>query len=92
MDRFIISNAGIRIPPIIYGTAWKKDATERLVRLAIRNGFRGIDTACQPKDWPAAISTCKPNSPRSPAKTRSECPMIPRQRYRTRWQSRSPRP
>jgi diketogulonate reductase-like aldo/keto reductase len=54
MDRFIISNAGIRIPPIIYGTAWKKDATERLVRLAIRNGFRGIDTACQPKHYDEA--------------------------------------
>jgi len=40
-----------RIPSILYGTAWKKNDTERLVRLAIRSGFRGIDTACQPKHY-----------------------------------------
>jgi diketogulonate reductase-like aldo/keto reductase len=39
------------IPRIIYGTAWKKDATERLVTTAIRQGFRAIDTACQPKHY-----------------------------------------
>ena len=38
-------------PGIIYGTAWKKEATEGLVRLALQNGFRGIDTACQPKHY-----------------------------------------
>ncbi|HEY6452310.1 MAG TPA: aldo/keto reductase [Steroidobacteraceae bacterium] len=36
---------------ILYGTAWKQDDTERLVRLAIEAGFRGIDTACQPKHY-----------------------------------------
>jgi len=36
---------------ILYGTAWKEDDTERLVRLAIETGFRGIDTACQPKHY-----------------------------------------
>jgi diketogulonate reductase-like aldo/keto reductase len=51
MDRFILSNCNIRVPRIIYGTAWKKDATEKLVRLALQNGFRGIDTACQPKHY-----------------------------------------
>jgi len=48
------SNAGVRIPRIIYGTAWKKTDTERLVELAIRAGFRGIDTACQPKHYDEA--------------------------------------
>jgi diketogulonate reductase-like aldo/keto reductase len=38
-------------PPIIYGTAWKKEQTEALVFRAIRAGFRGIDTACQPKHY-----------------------------------------
>jgi diketogulonate reductase-like aldo/keto reductase len=38
-------------PPIIYGTAWKKEHTEALVARAIRAGFRGIDTACQPKHY-----------------------------------------
>jgi diketogulonate reductase-like aldo/keto reductase len=51
MDPFILSNSKIRVPRIIYGTAWKKSATEGLVKLAIGNGFRGIDTACQPKHY-----------------------------------------
>jgi diketogulonate reductase-like aldo/keto reductase len=38
-------------PRIIYGTAWKKSDTERLVSTAIQQGFRGIDTACQPKHY-----------------------------------------
>lgn len=36
---------------ILYGTAWKQDDTERLVKRAIEFGFRGIDTACQPKHY-----------------------------------------
>jgi diketogulonate reductase-like aldo/keto reductase len=40
-----------RMPPILYGTAWKKEETQRLVSLAIQQGFRGIDTACQPKHY-----------------------------------------
>jgi len=43
--------AGIRMPQILYGTAWKKADTERLVATAIREGFRGFDTACQPKHY-----------------------------------------
>ena len=39
------------LPAILYGTAWKKDRTENLVYLALKNGFRGIDTACQPKHY-----------------------------------------
>lgn len=38
-------------PRIIYGTAWKKDATASLVTRALQAGFRGIDTACQPKHY-----------------------------------------
>jgi diketogulonate reductase-like aldo/keto reductase len=51
MDQFITSTAGVRVPSILYGTAWKKEATARLVEFAIREGFRGIDTACQPKHY-----------------------------------------
>jgi len=36
---------------MIYGTAWKKEQTDTLVSLAIENGFRAIDTACQPKHY-----------------------------------------
>jgi diketogulonate reductase-like aldo/keto reductase len=41
----------MRMPGILYGTAWKKEETEALVRQAIAQGFRGIDTACQPKHY-----------------------------------------
>ncbi|HEX8170904.1 MAG TPA: aldo/keto reductase [Thermoanaerobaculia bacterium] len=36
---------------MIYGTAWKDEDTERLVRIAIEAGFRGIDTANQRKHY-----------------------------------------
>ncbi|KAF3940447.1 hypothetical protein ABW19_dt0204759 [Dactylella cylindrospora] len=39
------------IPRLVYGTAWKKDATARLVSQAIASGFRGVDTACQPRHY-----------------------------------------
>ncbi len=39
------------IPTFLYGTAWKEDATERLTRLAIEAGFRGIDTANQRRHY-----------------------------------------
>jgi diketogulonate reductase-like aldo/keto reductase len=51
MDTFITSAANVRVPRIIYGTAWKKSETAHLVAKAIRQGFRGIDTACQPKHY-----------------------------------------
>jgi diketogulonate reductase-like aldo/keto reductase len=41
----------MNMPPILYGTAWKKGRTAELVSSAIREGFRGIDTACQPKHY-----------------------------------------
>jgi len=37
----------IPIPPFLYGTAWKKEATAHVVQLAVRAGFTGIDTANQ---------------------------------------------
>ena len=39
------------IPALVYGTAWKNEATSDLVYQALSNGFRGIDTACQPKHY-----------------------------------------
>ncbi|RHY84962.1 hypothetical protein DYB37_004071 [Aphanomyces astaci] len=35
----------------MYGTAWKKERTAELVVQAVQAGFRGIDTACQPKHY-----------------------------------------
>jgi diketogulonate reductase-like aldo/keto reductase len=37
----------IPIPSFMYGTAWKKDATKKLVQLAVASGFKAIDTANQ---------------------------------------------
>lgn len=39
------------MPPLIYGTAWKKERTKELVIQAVKAGFKGIDTACQPKHY-----------------------------------------
>ncbi len=48
---FVMSAYGVWIPKIIYGTAWKEDRTEALVEQALMLGFRGIDTAGQPKHY-----------------------------------------
>jgi diketogulonate reductase-like aldo/keto reductase len=42
---------GVRVPRFIYGTAWKENETERLTALALRQGFRGIDTANQRRHY-----------------------------------------
>ncbi|HEU5076767.1 MAG TPA: aldo/keto reductase [Polyangiaceae bacterium] len=42
------------MPPLLYGTAWKEERTSSLVELALDVGFRGIDTACQPKHYDEA--------------------------------------
>jgi diketogulonate reductase-like aldo/keto reductase len=38
-------------PKLLYGTAWKKNKTKDLVLLALRHGFTGVDTACQPRHY-----------------------------------------
>jgi diketogulonate reductase-like aldo/keto reductase len=48
------SSYGVTMPLILYGTAWKKEKTAGLVEQAINLGFRGIDTACQPKHYDEA--------------------------------------
>jgi len=39
------------VPDFIYGTAWKEDRTPALTELALRMGFRGIDTANQRRHY-----------------------------------------
>jgi diketogulonate reductase-like aldo/keto reductase len=48
---YVTTNENIKMPSVIYGTAWKEDETARLVELALKKGFRGVDTACQPKHY-----------------------------------------
>ena len=43
--------AGTPVPSFVYGTAWKELETERLTRLALEAGFRGIDTANQRRHY-----------------------------------------
>ena len=39
------------IPDFLYGTAWKEDRTAALTELAVKSGFRGIDTANQRRHY-----------------------------------------
>lgn len=39
------------VPAFIYGTAWKKEDSANLVYLALCSGFKGFDTAAQPKHY-----------------------------------------
>ncbi|KAH7155257.1 NADP-dependent oxidoreductase domain-containing protein [Dactylonectria estremocensis] len=46
-----LKGSATTIPKLVYGTAWKKDRSADLVYEALKNGFRGIDTAAQPKHY-----------------------------------------
>lgn len=46
MKSLIASNQ-VSMPSFMYGTAWKKEDTARLVKLAVEAGFRSLDTANQ---------------------------------------------
>ncbi len=50
-SRYVMTTEGVKMPNLIYGTAWKKERTAKLVVKAVQAGFRGIDTACQPKHY-----------------------------------------
>jgi diketogulonate reductase-like aldo/keto reductase len=39
------------VPDFLYGTAWKENRTAALTELALRAGFRAIDTANQRKHY-----------------------------------------
>jgi diketogulonate reductase-like aldo/keto reductase len=45
---------GVPVPRFFYGTAWKETKTARLTEMALRAGFRGIDTANQRKHYDEA--------------------------------------
>jgi diketogulonate reductase-like aldo/keto reductase len=42
---------GLSVPSFLYGTAWKEERTAALVEVALRAGFRGIDTANQRRHY-----------------------------------------
>ena len=45
------ANPPSALPNFLYGTAWKEDRTPTLTELAMRVGFRGIDTANQRRHY-----------------------------------------
>lgn len=45
---------GVRAPRFLYGTAWKEGRTRELTALALRQGFRGVDTANQRRHYDEA--------------------------------------
>jgi diketogulonate reductase-like aldo/keto reductase len=45
------ANQSSALPLFLYGTAWKEDRTPMLTELAVRMGFRGIDTANQRRHY-----------------------------------------
>ncbi len=45
---------GVPVPRFLYGTAWKEQETRRLTELALRQGFRGVDTANQRRHYDEA--------------------------------------
>ncbi len=45
---------GVRVPRFLYGTAWKEQRTQGLTELALRQGFRGLDTANQRRHYDEA--------------------------------------
>jgi diketogulonate reductase-like aldo/keto reductase len=51
MPERMMSIEGKPIPRFLYGTAWKENETRRLTELALKQGFRGIDTANQRRHY-----------------------------------------
>src|SRR5579862_8544291 len=45
------ANQPSTLPYFLYGTAWKEERTPALTELALRMGFRGIDTANQRRHY-----------------------------------------
>jgi diketogulonate reductase-like aldo/keto reductase len=49
-DRTLVID-GVTVPRFLYGTAWKEDRTRPLTEQALRQGFRGLDTANQRRHY-----------------------------------------
>ena len=61
------------MPTFLYGTAWKEDRTAALTELALRSGFRAIDTANQRRHYcEAAVGEGVAAAYRAGVVTRSE--------------------
>jgi len=61
------------VPEFLYGTAWKEGRTAELTELALRMGFRGIDTANQRRHYyEAGVGQALANAFRAGVATRAD--------------------
>jgi len=51
MTSRMLAIESVQVPSFLYGTAWKENETQRLTEMALRQGFRGIDTANQRRHY-----------------------------------------
>lgn len=51
----LLANGSSWEVPFLYGTAWKTTRTKELVAMAVKKGFRKIDTAAQPRHYQEAL-------------------------------------
>ena len=51
LEKLALHGSKQAVPAFLYGTAWKKEKTADLVYQALCSGFRGVDTAAQPKHY-----------------------------------------
>jgi len=51
MTSRMLAIESVQVPRFLYGTAWKENETQRLTEMALRQGFRGIDTANQRRHY-----------------------------------------
>ena len=82
---------GVSVPRLLYGTAWKEGETERLTALALRQGFRGVDTANQRKHYhEAAVGRAVAAAISGGVVTREELFLQTKFTFRTGQDSRMP--
>lgn len=51
LSEFVTTNAGVKMPRLIYTTVSQQESTEDHVQRAVHAGFKGLQTAGQPKQY-----------------------------------------
>lgn len=81
----------VKPPALLYGTAWKEERTESLVRLALATGFRGFDTANQRKHYvEAAVGAALREHPRDELFLQTKFTFLPGQDQRLPYDPKAP--
>ena len=78
-------------PAMMYGTAWKEERTESLVRLALAAGFRAFDTANQRKHYfEAGVGAALREHPREELFLQTKFTHLPGQDHRLPYDPQAP--